>query len=174
MWEHKLVLGLTGMGKSCLLRRLIARAKVAGYDALVLDPNGEPDWGAAYSTTDPADFLDVAQRSTECLLVVDEAGETLSRDPNFRWIVTRSRHLGHLAVLSSHGATDILPVMRKQCTEAYIFRQNWQDAKQLALQYSDRLFERAPELAVGQYIHKSGSAPATVKILDMKTIKKRA
>ncbi len=168
-WSHKLVLGLTGFGKSTLLRRLIAQAWAQGVASLVIDPNLEGDWGpgAKFITDDPAEYLDIAKRSTSCLLIVDEAGEMLKRDPEYRWVVTRSRHFGHVAVLSSHFATDILPVMRNQCVEAFVFRQSIDAAKVLARQYADRLFERAPGLDVGQFIHKRGADIARIEMLNL-------
>ncbi len=170
-WSHKLVLGVTGYGKSTIIRRIIAK----GWDqsprvaSLVLDPNLEGDWGdgAHFVTDDPVEYLQVAKESKCCILVVDEAGEMLKRDPEFRWLVTRSRHFGHIAVLSSHFATDILPVMRNQCQEAYVFKQNLDAAKTLARQYADQLFARAHQLDVGQYIHKVGTDIARIKMLNL-------
>ncbi len=176
-WSHKLVLGMTGFGKSTLNRQLIAQAwnQQPRVASLVLDPNLEGGWGeGAQFVTDNADeYLDIARRSESCLLLVEEAGETLQRDRSYGWIVTRSRHFGHVAVLSTHFATDILPVMRNQCTEAFVFRQNFDAGKVLARQYADDLFLRAPQLGVGQYIHKSGADIARIEKLDLGHMKAR-
>jgi hypothetical protein len=170
-WRHKLVLGFGGYGKSTLLRTMIRNAQAQGRDALILDPNLD-DWGVSPDnvTVDADEFMWRAKRSRNALLIVDEAGEMLNRDRSYRWIITRSRHNGHLAVLSSHMATDIIPVMRRMPQELFIFQQDIDSAAEIARERGDPLFLQCPKLGIGQYVHKIMPHPARIQFINPRKI----
>lgn len=93
--------------------------------ALVLDPSGQRWENAAFVTTDTDQFIDIAFQNERCLLVVDESGEALDKtNPAHMSLATRSRHRGHTAFFIAQRATQIPPLVRQQCVQAYIFKQS--------------------------------------------------
>jgi hypothetical protein len=97
--------------------------------SLVLDPNAE-DWGKqSLVFTDEEKFWAVVWQSENCLVIVDEAAATIRRDKDLIPVFTRLRHLHHKLIVIGHSGMDLLPVMRQQFDELYLFRQPESAAK---------------------------------------------
>lgn len=91
---------------------------------LVLDPNGE-QWGEhAVVFTDEAKFWETVWNSTHCLVIVEEASETINRDKELTAVFTRLRHKFHKLIVVGHSGASLLPVMRQQFDTLYLFLQS--------------------------------------------------
>lgn len=133
---HNLIVGLTGSGKSRLCREIIVpRWCAKGVAVLVLDPLLQPWPGAHWVTDDPEAFLATAKASRSCVLIADEAQETMrgtpERERKMVWTATQSRNCGHLAYFLGQRAMQMPPNVRSNCTNGYIFRQQAPDLKVL-------------------------------------------
>lgn len=163
---HSVAVGIGKSGKTTLMREIATLAKSHGHGVLVLDPNWG-QWDCDYLTDDLTKFMRVAKASRRCLLVMDECGESIARDPTAVWLATRARHWGHLSFFGMHSWTQLLPVIRNQCTTAYVFSQSVEDSAALARHFNDRLIASAAELKQGEFIHKEPFLPAKIKKLDL-------
>lgn len=111
----------------------------------------DPDWPTAYRFTDGAQFLACAQRSTRCMLFLDEAGETIGHhNRELFWCATRARHLGHVSHFCAQRAAMIHPTVRSQCTRLILFRVSRADADELAREWARDEIAQAPELDQGE------------------------
>ena len=110
--------------------------RIPGFHAspllFVLDPNGET-WGthAWVSTTFPQWWAKV-WASRACNVVCEEAGSTIKRDAEVIELFTRAGHNGYRVFVCGHTSASLLPVMREQLTELYLFRQSTREAEQWA------------------------------------------
>jgi hypothetical protein len=96
--------------------------------SLVLDPNLD-DWGKqAWVTNDEEKFWRSVWSTTYCLVIVDEAGETINRDKELISVFTRLRHLHHKLIVVGHSGVNLLPIMRQQLDTLYLFRQSRKSA----------------------------------------------
>lgn len=154
-------MGQTESGKSTLAKRLATQHRARGFEILVLDPIGDPQWPTAYQFTDGARFLDCAQRSTRCMLFIDEAGEMVGqhKDEMF-WCATRARHLGHVSHFLAQRANMISPTVRSQCTRLVLFQSSRYDAELLAREWARDEIQVAPELGQGECLVVGRFGPA--------------
>ncbi len=95
-------------------------AAAAGFNVLVCDPLWA-EWPCTWQTGSREEFVAVAKRSRRCALFIDEGGQTIKRDPEAEWLFTTARHWGHLTCVLVQGATQLLPIMRAQCSRLYLF-----------------------------------------------------
>ncbi len=135
---HAGIFGRTLCGKTTLAKQLSAaywRGKT--FRSLVLDPNGE-NWGQhAYVTTCRERFLGKVWSSRNCMVFADEAGMTINRDRELIDLFTRIRHNGHKFHVMAHTSGNLLPVMREQLIELYLFRQSYREAELWAELFMD-------------------------------------
>ncbi len=117
---HDLFIGQTGSGKTFLAMKKAQAFLDAGFGVLVLE-NILNKWPCTWQTRCAADFIAAAKRSRRCALFIDDVGETLHRDPDAEWPFTMARHLGHKTHALAQGATQLLPVLRNQCSTLYLF-----------------------------------------------------
>lgn len=141
------VLGITGMGKSCLVRqlvadvpRLIAHDPQEDYDTLRVDARGlgdflearyqTPRWrvglyegghGAAFCAWAWA----IAKRSPGLVVLIDEAD--MVAPPNgepqgFKELCARGRHVDALLLAVARRPTEVSPLIRSQSERLYVFR----------------------------------------------------
>jgi hypothetical protein len=148
---HRLVVGISGCGKSRLIRERIIPAYAArGVAVLVLDPVGQAWPGAAWVTDDPWRFLATAKASRRCVLVVDECDETLRGSAELergcKYLATRSRNDGHLAYFIAQRAHQIPPSYRNQCSGAFVFKQTAEDAEEIYRITANQAARLAPTL----------------------------
>ena len=115
-----------------------------GIRSLVLDPNSE-QWGKhakVFSLEDEERFWFECWRVQSHAIFVEESADTIKRDRELIPVFTRIRHQGHKLIVSGHDAMDLLPVMRRQISTLYLFRQSEDSAKVWANQFTDkRIFE---------------------------------
>lgn len=135
---HAMICGMTESGKTTLAKILAKRIRAKGYNVVVLDPLQDPEWEADYQTDDPDKFMEVARNSIRCLLVVDEAGESVGQyDKTRHWLATRARHWGHTSFFLAQRAQMIARTVRDQCGIAYLFRMSLDDAKLMANEFAE-------------------------------------
>lgn len=97
---------------------------------LVLDPNNDADWGPhAKVFVDETQFWDVCWKSEHCLVIAEEAAETINRNKELISVFTRLRHKHHILMVIGHSGTNLLPVMRQQIDTLYLFRQGEKASK---------------------------------------------
>lgn len=131
-------------GKSVFLREACKKFMRAGNDVLVCDPLGYR-WPASWVTKDEYDFLERAQNSRCCALVMDECGMTaLERDfDTFKWLLTTSRHNHHVFYVAMQDHTQLPLRMKKQLTQLFLFQCHPDEAEVWARQFHrDREFIR--------------------------------
>lgn len=152
-------------GKSVFLHAHCRAFVAAGNNVLVCDPLGNR-WPASWVTRDEYAFLDRAKRSRNCALIMDEMGMTaLERDfDTFKWLLTTSRHNGHVFIGAMQDYTQMPLRMRKQLTQLYLFKCHPKEAAEWAFQFHgdrDFIMKHAPSLAQYHFIRvRSFAAPA--------------
>lgn len=130
---HKLILGITGSGKTHLCKTLAKKYKEAGYGVLVLDPMVDPDWTCDFKTKNKDEFLHVVKTNKNCKLFIDESGQEIGRyNQEMFFLATQARHWGHISHFISQRAQSVNKTVRDQCSELYAFRQSKTDADILA------------------------------------------
>lgn len=140
---HVLIVGTTRSGKSTCAKQLSHAYTMA---PLVLDPKGTGGWRAAFQTTDPHRFLQVAQTSRNCALFIDEAAHVIGwSNPELEWLATQSAGYGHLAHFITQDPKGCRPVVRDQCSEVLAFKLSARRAELLAEDWA-----RAELLEVGR------------------------
>lgn len=154
------IFGPSLSGKTTLAKALSmaywAKSKIR---SLVLDPNQE-QWGAqAWVTTDEEKFWDVAWKTTGSLVIVDESTETINRDKGLVAVFTRLRHRQHKLLVIGHSGVNLLPIMRQQIDELFLFKTSPKAAAIWAEELAQPGFLAATEL--GQYEFLQGGTYAT-------------
>lgn len=168
---HGLIVGVTRTGKTYLAQALARAYLRQGISVLVLDPNMDAGWpinegGTAGASCrlyrDAMKFLAVCKASRRCVLMVDEGGETIGQGKLARdvvWLTTRSRHWGHRCILLSQEATLIYKPIRRQCSEAFIFRQADDNARELVGQFAEPRIMEATRLPPRVFLHVRSCEP---------------
>lgn len=136
----------------------------AGNPVLVCDPLGY-SWPASFVTRDEYHFLDRAKNSRNCALLMDEMGMTaVERDfDTFKWLLTTSRHNGHVFIGAMQDYTQMPLRMRKQLTQLFLFKCHPKEAAEWAFQFhqdSEFILNTAPHLARYHMIRLRSFAPA--------------
>jgi hypothetical protein len=158
---HIVISGPTMCGKTTLAAQLARGYLARKIHVLVCDPfMGQ--WPATWQTTDRAAFLTAAKESRRCALFIDEAGQTISRDPDAEWLFTVARHWGHLTHVMAQGATQLLPLMRAQCAHLFLFGCAPRDAELWASEFNDPELLQAVNLPRFAFIQKTRFQPARV------------
>ena len=140
----KLHVGIFGPGQSgkTTLAKHLSRFyfETMGKRSLVLDPNME-DWGnhaTVFSLEDEEKFWFKCWGVKSHAVFVEESADTIKRDRELIPVFTRIRHQGHKLHVSGHDAMDLLPVMRRQLSTLYLFRQSDESAKVWVNQFTDK------------------------------------
>lgn len=144
----RLHVGIFGPGQSgkTTLAKWISRMYWEKHNikSLILDPNCE-SWGkhaTVFSLEEEDNFWFQCWRYKSMALFVEESADTIKRDRELIPVFTRIRHQGHKLHVSGHDAMDLLPVMRRQLSTLFLFRQSEESAGVWARQYTDkRIFE---------------------------------
>lgn len=91
---------------------------------LVLDITGD-EWGPhSLRFDDEEKFWETVWKTRDCLIIVDEASETINRDKELTRVFTRMRHQGHKLLVIGHNGVSLLPIMREQIDTLYLFKQS--------------------------------------------------
>lgn len=73
-----------------------------------------------------------------CNVVWEESSTTIKRDPDLVDVFTAKAGAGgHRLIVTGHSGAALLPVMREQLTELFLFRQSEREAKIWQDQFSD-------------------------------------
>lgn len=145
-----------------LSREYWYRAKMR---SLVLDPNLE-EWGKqAWVTNDEEKFWKAVWSTTHCLVIVDEAGETINREKELIPVFTRLRHLHHKLIVIGHSGVNLLPIMRQQLDTLYLFRQSPKAAAMWCEDMTQQGFIAAQELNEYEFLYgEKFKAPVKMKL----------
>lgn len=118
---HAGIFGPTLCGKTTLARHLCADFERRGIRCLVLDPYNA-EWPATYQTRHIGEFLAKAKASRSCALFVDESGQLDLRDAEHEWLLTGSRHFGHVCHVIGQTGVQLTPLGRSSITRLFLFR----------------------------------------------------
>lgn len=141
--HHLGIFGRRLSGKTTLAIRFLAGSYAReGRLAAVLDPKkGQHTWGAhCWVTNDREEWLRRWQLPTcrNCNLVWEETSTTCQRDPKLVDVFTAKAGAGgHRLVVTGHSGASMLPVMREQLTELFLFRQSRREAEMWAEQFAE-------------------------------------
>ena len=120
---------------------------------VVLDINGD-NWGEhATATADEEIFWQVVWKAQNCLIIVDEAAETIKRDKKLIPVFTRMRHNNHKLIVIGHSGMNLLPIMREQLDTIYLFRQGEKAAAYWSETMAEKQLLQACELPQYVFIH---------------------
>ena len=156
-------------GKSTLARRLSEQYWVQEKRrSFVLDPNLEY-WGPqAWVTSNEEQFAEVVWKVRNELVIIEEAAATINRDRSkVAGYFTRIRHAGHKVIVVGHSGMDLLPVMRQQIDEVFLFRQPRQAAEVWAMNFADDKLLACTKLKQYEFMHTRLYGEPTVKILKI-------
>jgi hypothetical protein len=103
--------------------------------SLVLDPRkNKNNWGPqAWVTTEAQTFSEAVWKRKGDLVIMDEGSSTIARDKDLIPMFTQIRHENHNLLVICHNATNMLPDMRQNLNELFLFAQTkksielWQD-----------------------------------------------
>lgn len=149
------IVGPSECGKTFLAKSLARVHMRAGRPVLVCDPLGSK-WPAKWVTTDGGALMARAKASLDSTLFIDESGLAFDRDRHFRWLAVTSRHHGHVVYMLMQDYTQLLPEMRKQCTQLYLFACHPDEAEIWARQFpkaAQAITTLAPNLNQYEFLH---------------------
>lgn len=149
---HTLVVGRTNSGKTWICKKLAAKFKKQGYKILVLDPMGS-GWDCDFITADPKAFLNMVWKSENCILFVDEGGQTIGRfNAEMDRLATQSRHFGHKCFFITQRPKQLSTNVREQCSELITFKQSLSTTKDLADEFVNEDINNAHTLRKCHFI----------------------
>lgn len=157
-------------GKTTLAIHLSAKFwRDESRPTLVLDPYlHENVWGKnAWVTADEDVFWQAVWKKENCLVIVDEASSTIKRERELIPVFTRLRHNQHKLLVIGHSAVDLLPEMRQQLDEVYLFRQSKKAAAIWAEQFTDERVLDSANLNQYEFLHVKLFNPPVKKILTL-------
>lgn len=121
--------------------------------SLILDINGDTWGGQAWTTSNETEFWGAVWKTQGCLIIVDEATETINRDKELLPVFTRLRHNHHKLLVIGHSGMNLLPMMREQLDTLYLFRQPEQAAKVWSNIMADKAILACAELNQFEFLH---------------------
>jgi hypothetical protein len=118
------IFGETECGKTFVAMRISAAFwKNRGTPSLVLDPWLD-QWGQhAWVTSSQDQFVAAVAKREHCLVIVDDTSATIQRSKEFIPFFTAIRHHEHSLCVCGHDGSDLLPIMRRQINDLYLFTQ---------------------------------------------------
>ena len=135
------------------------------------------DWDAQLVTDDKDEFLEIFWNSYDLVVFVEEAGETVRREPDMVFTATRGRHQvgaeahGHSVYYSTHRLKQLDTTLRDQCPELYLFACSNEAARDLADDYGCAALKLAPSFLPGEFIHILPGVPPELYRVDFRTQK---
>ena len=148
---HAGIFGPTLCGKTTLAQSLCADFESRGIRCLVLDPYNA-DWKASFQTRKMTEFLSVAKKSRSCALFCDEAGQLDLRDEAHAWLLTGSRHWGHVCHIIGQSGVQLTPLGRSSITRLYLFRSTEETAEYWRTAFVDDRIRGATTLSRFEFI----------------------
>lgn len=166
MGAHTLVIGVTESGKSTYCKFLCEALTRKGNHTCVLNPFGETDWHCDAQSPDPDTVMAYCHSLGKRSVFLDEAGDSLAREPRFDWFTSGSRHKGNSVYVISQRCNDLTPRLRNNCTELVVFSCEADDAGFLAKKYRDKRIVAAAKFRPGQFFIVSQFRPLLVGELN--------
>ncbi|HLP75714.1 MAG TPA: hypothetical protein VK327_02240 [Candidatus Paceibacterota bacterium] len=130
------IFGASECGKTTLAKQLSREYwRQEKRPTLALDPHKGSWGGHSWVTSREKDFWGEFNEETEswtggavwkrenCLVIVEEASTTIQRDRQLVPLFTRIRHQHHHLMVIGHDGTDLLPTMRQNLNELFLFLQ---------------------------------------------------
>ncbi len=153
-----LIVGMTGTGKSTLLKQYIIPPWVAqGVPVIVCDLIGAKWDGASWATRDPRAFLAAVNGSQRIVGIVDEFYDVIGKDYNLSVecapLATMARNFGNRMYFCTGRTNGVPPTYRNACREVYAFYQTPKDAAILVDNYGDEMLRETSTLKDGEVIH---------------------
>lgn len=125
-----------------------------GKLTLALDIHGDGGWkGNVRATADSAEFWKWVYGSRDKIILVDEAAATIARDRTLVPLFTALRHRGHWLVVIGHSGMDLLPVMRQNLDEIFLFRQPASAAAVWCEVFAEESLMECTELKQFEFLH---------------------
>lgn len=163
---HRLIVGVTGCGKSTLAKIIAWEHRRAGDNVFVCDPWQASDWHCDASIPKVDDAIEfLFQQKRGGAVIFDEAGlaEAFMRlDENNR-IVAAARHYGYAIYFLAQRYIQVPPKLRDNITTIYVFRQPPIVAKEMAKQWyspGDPIL-KTPNLKRFEFLKLAGWKPAS-------------
>lgn len=141
-----------------------------GIKILVLDPFLDPEWNADFITNNVEKFLDVVWNKSEgCAVFVDEGGKMIGRfNPVMEELATHGRHWGHKCYFITQRVKQISLNIRTQCSELVVFKQAYNDTKDLADEFVEPKINEACNLKKGEFIYvRDGYDTETLNVFEL-------
>lgn len=150
---HNIIIGMTGSGKSSLLKwEIIPKFRKRGIKSAVLDPLGDPGFGADWQTKNPDQFLAYAFKVQNHILIVDEGGQAIGRyNKPMLALATTVRHRGNFSFFVTHGVTDLSKTIREQCANVFLFACSRDNFEMIADRWDQPELLNMPRLDAGQF-----------------------
>lgn len=152
---HTGIFGPSLSGKTTLAKSLSAKLyRDHQIGSLVLDPLMD-QWGEGakvFSAEDEEKFWAAVWSEKRKMVVVDEGTEMIARSRELIPAFTRIRHRGHKLFVIGHRGDSLLPVMRDQISELYLFRQTEKSAQIWADQFTNEDILQATQLEQYEFI----------------------
>lgn len=168
---HVLFAGTTESGKTTGAIIFSRRYRLGGIASLVLDPLNDPRWPSPHRFKTASELYAQARKSRNCALFIDEAAVSMDRyDIEMNWFATMSRHWGHRAHFMCQRQNGVNPSIRGNCGSYVIFRVDWDDAKELAKNFTRRELIEASELPLGECIIGTRFEPPTRCRIDFQAM----
>lgn len=157
--RHVGIFGRRLSGKSTLARELVLdQFRSRGWLSIVLAPMSKPgDWPRppCHWWKDRDAWLRSVWKSWACNVVCDDASMTIKRDRELEELFTCVGHRSHRLWVLGHSGANLLPAMREQLTEIFLFRQSKSEAELWAELFADdRILEaRTLEYDRREFLH---------------------
>ena len=164
---HTIILGMTQSGKSSYGKIICRKLRQAGVMTYVLNPLREQGWRCDLQTADPDQMMAACQASKiKKAVFLDEAGQSLARDPRFNYFCAQSRHDGCSVFAISQRLQMVLPDLRTNTTQAVLFRCWYSEAKTLSDQFNEARLLDAAKFRQGEFFLVSAYRPLRKGMLD--------
>lgn len=150
MSQRVLIVGVSESGKTTLANKLIAETVLPVF---VRDPV-QCAWTKNNGFFDTSDQLKKLLNGKPALVVVDEASDffgTSQRDNH--WIFSRGRHYGIIPIAIAQRIKMVVPAVREQATDLYVFESSLEASQLLAEAYNSPILLDAVELNQGEFFH---------------------
>lgn len=152
------IIGGSKCGKTTLAIALVAMFwRRHGLRAIVFDPfPWEHNWGpSAWVTNDLAKFKAAVTGTSGCVVIWDESTTTLRKTAaDDLAFFTNIRHRHKAFFTLGHDFTAVSPTMRGNLSDAYVFRQSANKARDWAELFADEDMLQAATLEKREFIHK--------------------
>lgn len=177
--RHKLIYGMTQMGKTWLLKRIVKVLRKHKQKVIVYSGVGDLDWPSGCLVTHSIEQLETwLGQHTKAHVIIDE-GRVLyakmkpSLHPNIDNLFTMGRHRGFTNYIATQFPTSIPPAVRVNCSEMYCFKLGSKKHALLVqedfgdLEYNGKpIFNQILKLPPCECFHVI--APDTIKKLSLK------